>query len=231
MRRRALASLVLAALVGVPMGWARADEPSVDVGPVSDQAYTLDLEAEGLVNGRLPSIRLIEVHGCLLERDAAYTMSLMLEAASADGVELQPAWCYRTVSDQQQTLDRNCPTVIYQLPQTDASGVPVVHADGTTPTVSVAVRTCSVPTAQVGTSNHGWGRAVDFARGRREMGCRDPGFAWLQEHAADYGWVHPGWAACGTPTAEPWHWEYGGLRFLLPVTPEVPVRSLPPNVT
>jgi hypothetical protein len=57
--------------------------------------------------------------------------------------------------------------------------------------------------ARPGTSMHGWGVAVDFD-------TRVTDFAWLREHAATYGWIHPAWAQPGGSKPEPWHWEYVG---------------------
>jgi hypothetical protein len=48
-----------------------------------------------------------------------------------------------------------------------------------------------------GTSEHGWGLAVD-------MDVNGAGMAWLKANGASYGWVQPS-------TREPWHWEFHGL--------------------
>jgi hypothetical protein len=62
-----------------------------------------------------------------------------------------------------------------------------------------------------GTSNHGWGLAVDLCEpGIRPMGYTTPTYRWLQAHAAGFGWTHPGWADPGSDREEPWHWEYTG---------------------
>jgi hypothetical protein len=60
-------------------------------------------------------------------------------------------------------------------------------------------------TATPGTSNHGWGLAIDI--------CAD-GYAgdrwdWLKANAPEFGWDNPGWAqAGGVGPYEPWHWEF-----------------------
>jgi zinc D-Ala-D-Ala carboxypeptidase len=60
-----------------------------------------------------------------------------------------------------------------------------------------------------GTSNHGWGLAVDLCGGIQVDGS--PEHAWLLDHAASYNWFHPSWALPGGPGPhEPWHWEYAG---------------------
>lgn len=59
-----------------------------------------------------------------------------------------------------------------------------------------------------GTSNHGWGVAVDFACGTDTYGS--PAYAWLKANAPRFGWTHPAWAEPGGNRQEPWHWEYTG---------------------
>jgi cell wall-associated NlpC family hydrolase len=64
-------------------------------------------------------------------------------------------------------------------------------------------------TAVPGTSNHGWGLAVDLCGGVNVFGTAQT--AWMQGNAAHYGWLHPDWAQADGPNPEPWHWEYGSL--------------------
>ncbi|WP_460444659.1 D-alanyl-D-alanine carboxypeptidase family protein [Angustibacter aerolatus] len=62
--------------------------------------------------------------------------------------------------------------------------------------------------ATPGTSNHGWGLAIDFGGGIQTTGST--AHAWMLTHAGHYGWVHPAWARPGGSKPEPWHWEYVG---------------------
>lgn len=202
--------------------------------PVTLEAYSWDLIDKGLKNGQLPSSVLMSVGSCVLERDAAYTMSQMVEAAAADGIRLRPAWCYRSLAQQRSTYENNCPLVepeeplldpVFGTPQLDDNGEPLVTVSGP------AERVCSLPTATPSRSNHGWGRAVDFEIRNRTMGCGDAAFRWLQENAGEFGWIHPDWAQCNRETREPWHWEYGGLQLLpfpslLPPEPVSPPANL-----
>lgn len=55
-----------------------------------------------------------------------------------------------------------------------------------------------------GSSNHGWGLAVDFCGGVESQGSAQ--FNWLRANSQKYGWMHPSWAYSGP--FEPWHWEY-----------------------
>ncbi|MGC2239916.1 MAG: M15 family metallopeptidase [Acidimicrobiia bacterium] len=174
--------------------------------PAGNEAYTLDLELDGYVNGAMPSDRLLTLQGCTLERDAAYTYALLTEAARRDGVRLGWEDCYRSYNLQAASYNKRCPF----------TEVPTYTIDPLTgekwQSGTKEVRECSgPPTARPGYSNHGWGRAVDFTNGRSVLGCRDKAYIWLQGNAYRFGWVHPDWAECGRPTQEPWHWEYAGV--------------------
>ena len=58
-----------------------------------------------------------------------------------------------------------------------------------------------------GTSNHGWGLAVDLGCGVQSS--RSAQYRWLVANAGRFGWVHPAWAV--HDPFEPWHWEFGHL--------------------
>lgn len=53
--------------------------------------------------------------------------------------------------------------------------------------------------ARPGTSNHGWGMAIDMDH---------ESATWLTDHGADFGWVHPNWARPSGSRPEWWHLEY-----------------------
>ncbi len=59
-----------------------------------------------------------------------------------------------------------------------------------------------------GTSNHGWGTAVDLCGGVESFGTAT--HDWLLLHAPGFGWFHPAWAQASGSKPEPWHWEFGG---------------------
>lgn len=94
-----------------------------------------------------------------------------------------------------------------------AQMIAAAEADGVTVAVTDGYRTYDQQVelkarkghlaARPGTSQHGWGVAVDFNTNVTDM-------AWLRENAAAYGWVHPEWARPGGSKPEPWHWEYVG---------------------
>jgi hypothetical protein len=61
--------------------------------------------------------------------------------------------------------------------------------------------------AAPGTSNHGWGLAVDLCDGIESGGSSR--YQWMRTNAPRYGWDNPTWARPGgTGPQEPWHWEY-----------------------
>ena len=60
-----------------------------------------------------------------------------------------------------------------------------------------------------GTSNHGWGLAVDLCGGIQSF--TSPQHAWMSEHAGRFGWRQPAWAQQGGSKPEPWHWEFGRI--------------------
>ncbi|MFE9234570.1 M15 family metallopeptidase [Cellulosimicrobium funkei] len=60
-----------------------------------------------------------------------------------------------------------------------------------------------------GTSNHGWGLAIDTPEGAGH-GFGSPSYAWLRANAPTYGWVAPRWAWADGSNPEYWHFEYTG---------------------
>jgi hypothetical protein len=173
--------------------------------PAGFEAYTHDLQEQGLSNGYMPYSRMLSVNGCQLERDAAYMFALMEEAAALDGISLRPESCYRTYSTQQQAWESRCPFVERKVKAVDPK-------TGEPTTAVTRHRECSgPPTARPGHSNHSWGRAIDFSDGSGVLSCYDAEFLWLQGHAHEFGWVHPPWAHCGARLEEAWHWEWAGV--------------------
>ncbi|WP_203748007.1 M15 family metallopeptidase [Cellulomonas chitinilytica] len=62
--------------------------------------------------------------------------------------------------------------------------------------------------ATPGTSNHGWGLAIDLGDGANSY--RSAQYAWLKVNAVLYGWHHPSYMdEGGRGPHEPWHWEFG----------------------
>jgi LAS superfamily LD-carboxypeptidase LdcB len=97
---------------------------------------------------------------------AAETFKAMRAAAAADGVALSVTDSYRPYDEQ----------------------VDLARRKGLTKDGGWA----AVP----GTSNHGWGLAID-------ADVDANGLAWLNANGARFGWVMES-------TREPWHWQYCG---------------------
>ncbi len=73
----------------------------------------------------------------------------------------------------------------------------------------VAVRAAKPGLAAVpGTSNHGWGVALDLCGGVQTFGS--PEHAWMRLNAPLHGWFHPAWAQAAGSKPEAWHWEFAG---------------------
>jgi LAS superfamily LD-carboxypeptidase LdcB len=192
-------NITLATAILVLAGIGPVELPEYE--PAGVAAYTADLELDGYVNGKMDSSRMLTVAGCSLERDAAYTYSLMVEAAAQNDITLRTEDCYRSYRRQDAAFNRRCPL----------TSVPVYN-DAGAQTGTRTVRICTgPPTARAGESNHGWGRAIDFRDQRGVLSCYDREFDWLKLNAHRFGWVHPEWARCGLRTQEPWHWEYAGV--------------------
>lgn len=121
---------------------------------------------EGYSNGQIPPGALVPVAGTdeLLWAPAAAAFEHMRRDAAAQGVALPVSDGYRAHHDQVRLAD--------ELGLYDNGGL------------------AAVP----GTSQHGWGRAVD-------LDVDEAGVAWLRANAWKYGFVE-------TVPREPWHWEF-----------------------
>lgn len=196
--------IVFVLLAAMTFGLGPGEEP--EYAPAGDEAYSLDLELDGYVNGRMESDRMMSVGGCTLERDAAYLFSLLMDEARKDGMDLRYEDCYRSYDQQARAYERRCPVVETAIFRLDPDSGEKVQ------TGTKRERECSgPPIAPAGRSNHGWGRAVDFAARYSVLTCYDEEFHWLKLNAHRFGWVHPEWAECGKETQEPWHWEFAGV--------------------
>jgi hypothetical protein len=150
-------------------------------------------------NGLVAPSALVTIEGdCRLARAAAPSFVHLLAAARAAGVNLGTDSCYRPLSDQISVRGQAC-------------------TNG-----NCACAATISPTATVGTSFHGWGKAVDLTVDGHSL--TDPfstAEAWLNAHAATYGWNHPAFARLGTACPEAWHWEWVGDGGELHGTPIV----------
>lgn len=58
--------------------------------------------------------------------------------------------------------------------------------------------------ADPGTSNHGWGTALDLSIPEYPQANNDPQFTWLKRNALRFGFHN------NDASSEPWHWDYEG---------------------
>lgn len=141
----------------------------------------------GATNGNLRPGFLVEVApGCRVYWEAANSMRTMIADARAQGISLVTTSCYRDYAGQVAARDWWC-------------GQGSCHM-------------AAVP----GTSNHGWGKAVDWRPAGGTMTYDHPAYLWMLEKAGSYGWMQPKAMRQGGSVPEPWHWEWvgdGGSMF------------------
>ena len=142
----------------------------------------------GVTNGNLPMAYLASTaSGCKVYDESINSLNAMIAQAAKDGVTLKPISCYRDYAGQVAAREEWC-----------AKG---------------ACQMAAVP----GTSNHGWGKAIDFRDQSGELNFDSAGYAWLKTWAGYYGWIHPKGMEQDGPVPEAWHWEWigdGGKMFL-----------------
>ena len=90
---------------------------------------------------------------------------------------------------------------------------PICVTDSYRDYASQVVLRAAKPTlaAVPGTSNHGWGVAVDLCDGIQTFGS--PTHDWMLANSMRFGWFHPTWAEPTGSKPEPWHWEYAGTAI------------------
>jgi hypothetical protein len=163
----------------------------------------------GAENGYVPDSRLLTaIPGCKTAREAAPSLALLYRLAAASRVTLRASDCYRAIGGQvaaQQSWTARGNSTCAAAPTTYPDGRPK------------------------GTSNHGWGKAVDVGE-PGSVSFSSAGYRFLKAAAAQLGWNHPGWAEPrGSACPEPWHWEWvgdGGTAGGDPIVADV-VAALP----
>lgn len=142
----------------------------------------------GQTNGKLdPSLLVaIDDQGHVLEAHAALAWADLAEAAERDGVTLTADTAYRSYDRQVELFT----TRYSRTPQPATK--PTMWGDVAYWKLPAAI-TAAVP----GTSNHGWGLAVDVHTDRTNV-------AWLEQHEVDHGFSHE----ASISETEPWHIHY-----------------------
>jgi D-alanyl-D-alanine carboxypeptidase len=125
-----------------------------------------------------------------LEKETNDSFQLMYDAAQKDNVQLSVTSSYRSEDSQQYLLK----VMIKQLGK-------------------VAYRIVAPP----GKSEHNLGTAIDiggYDSGHLTSVSSGKTFAWLQQHAGEYGFVNSypvGQEEVTGFKGEPWHWRYVGI--------------------
>ena len=104
--------------------------------------------------------------------EASLALDKLLAAATHANIKLRINSAYRTFSDQSRIFRQNC-----------------------------SRGKCDPPTASPGTSNHGFGLAVDLANNNgKKLATSMPEYKWVAENASKFGFKRI--------ASEAWHWEY-----------------------
>ena len=176
--------------------------------------YQLDAEFTDLllVNGNNPLPDDYDYEGALITIDNKYRqpgydlnqinekvypyMQAMCEAAWEDGVALKVCSPYRSYAIQQTLFNR-------QVTKWKNTGLSQTDAEARAATI----------VARPGTSQHHTGLAIDFIKADDSFE-QHPAFAWLQQHAADYGFImrYPKEKESVTGVIyESWHYRFVGI--------------------
>lgn len=147
----------------------------------------LPADLKGQKNGELDKSILKKISGGMLHHRAARAWNALVEAAKKDGITLKPtsiADAYRPLSVQERAFFSRYTT-------TARPGVTPRIYKGKKWYLKPGNAAAAVP----GTSNHGWGLAVDVASIDQKK------IEWLLKHADRYGFS---WEL----QSEPWHLRY-----------------------
>ena len=119
-----------------------------------------------------PSVNKSDGGRVRLFTDASLALDKLLAAATHANIKLRINSAYRTFGDQSRVYKENC-----------------------------SRDKCSPPTASPGTSNHGFGLAVDLANnGGAKLSTSMPEYDWVAENGPRFGFKRI--------ASEAWHWEY-----------------------
>jgi hypothetical protein len=181
---------------GIPAGQTRQGPPvdftRAGASPTSTVGGGTSKTIEGVTyrNGQMPDNKLRSINnpgkyrGAIqsdggkirLYTKASKALDDLLAAAESANITLKINSAYRTLQDQQRVYSKNC------------------TADGI----------CTPPTARPGSSNHGFGIAVDFAnKSATKMSESMPEYKWLAANGPKFGFRRI--------RSEAWHWEYQNI--------------------
>jgi hypothetical protein len=161
--------------------------------------YNSPTKPVGVTNGNLPAATLSSYTStCRIWSQAYGSASAMILAARKVGVTLVTADCYRDYAGQVYWRTWWC-----NVGRCGNAAVP-------------------------GTSNHGWGKAIDFHDLSGGLPTNGAAYRWLKANAGRFGWNNP------ILTNEAWHWEWvgnGGTMGGYTVRPGLFAYPLTPGMT
>lgn len=138
---------------------------------------------------------LVSINGYLLSAKAAPDLQAMLQAAANAGLTINMTSSYRSYENQVTTYNG------------------WVATNGSTEAADTV-------SARPGYSEHQTGFAVDLGTSSCALECfaGTPHYTWLQQHAADYGFIqryHAGFEGITGYNPEAWHYRYVGRETAL----------------
>ena len=175
------AAALARAVVGVPSSGSGSGSSNTTTPPSSGSGTTTTTPPSG--NNPYPTPALTTVNGITVASSVADRVRGLLNAASADGINLT-GYGYRDFNAQIALRRQNCGTTQYAIWEMPPDA-------------------CSPPTARPGYSYHERGLAIDFMANGRFINSRsNPGFVWLAANAGRFGFYNL--------PSEPWHWDTRG---------------------
>lgn len=178
-----------------------------------------DLELTGLSCSHIVEL---SAHKCAIHYEAACSFLAMCDAAKSVGIELQSRSAYRSFDTQLLIWNRKWrgERALY-----DRSGALLTHADLSPDELLETILTWS---ALPGGSRHHWGSDIDLIDAAAvpsgyqvqlvpaeyaAEGIFAPLTAWLDQHAARYGFFRPYATDRGGVSPEPWHFSYAPVSL------------------
>jgi hypothetical protein len=148
---------------------------------------------EGYARGSPLQVQVVTIDGFQIEENTAKDFILMRNAAAKDGIILHIVSAFRSMELQTRMYSER------------------FNSDGSLTAEGLKWG----PAAKPGWSNHQSGVALDIETGMtiadRLAGRRSAIFAWLQTHAATYGFDNDD---IPPKQPEPWHWRHKEKRFV-----------------
>jgi hypothetical protein len=166
--------------VDIPLSCNASDVGNADYE--GDSPGTQNLYPAYVPGGPVGSDQITNVQGIRVNVSIAANTDRMLSAMKAYGLNPSGGG-YRDPAGQLAVRRSNCGSsnyAIYEMPSSQ----------------------CSPPTAKPGSSMHEKGLAIDFTCNGNSLNRSSPCFAWLQIHAAEYGFKNF--------PKEAWHWSVNG---------------------